>query len=1225
LNAVVVFGGENAGASLEDTWTWDRASNLWSVGYANGPGARTAAAGAYDANRKRWVVFGGLLRTSTGDTYLGDTWEYDPALKTWASISPATSPPPRAYAAVAFDSSRNKTVVFGGRGPAGPAETDSVWEWDGSQWTQRPSINGPHARASSAMVFDSTRARFVLFGGETVLGSTSGLPLGDTWELDPQSATWNSITTGTAPAPRLGHAMYFDSARSRIVLFGGTSSAQLGFADTWEYDPGNAAWTARTVALPAPAARAGHAFVYDAATGHGLMTGGVQYSETGVHTPELDDVWEFDPGAGTWLPRALDAAPAVYRSGIAYDTARHTLVLRGDETRPAMWELTAGRWASKSLVAGQDNFGFSLALDKGEGAMRAEMGPAAVIYDPPRGRTVLFEAGTPPYVDVLGAGGIIPANPPKIWEWDGSTWQLRSCTGAPLDMEHAAIAYDPKDERVVLAGGKPILGDDFSTWEVDLKTCVWTNRSSAVQPPPRWDAMMAWDSARNVAVMFGGIIINDQTELNDTWEWDTAAGVWTQVTPSSVPPPRTQAGMVYDPGRARAVLFGGFSGLTFNPGSVFSDLWEYDGVAHNWLSASPVTKPSARLEPSLAYDPDRGRVVLFGGLGQHVADDGRIDSLMANRDLWDWDGSQWNRRVLGASPGARSGAAGGWMEGRNIGVMFGGVRGDGERAFLNDTWIWQTGEWSRSSDVRSDLSPNEFYPDYSGYFPEYLPPGRAGHAFAMGMSAEDNSILATNGVLFGGEGDTGLLDDTWMWDAGRLMWQPRNGPGSPTPRTGHAIAAIPEVGFFLFGGRDAAGNLLNDDFRWTWTNGWMGDTPYGLPPPRTEHAMATDPVRGKIVLFGGRGVNGALEDTWEYDVNGLSGWTQRSPAIVPSARFGHSMFYDPLRETVVMLGGTGNDVTSNYGDAWEWDGQAGTWSRLFMTADLAARSGAVAFFDASRGSPVVFGGLGYRAGGTAVATYGDTWAMARSNEAPHNGVACTQNSGCGSGFCVDGYCCDTACADPCGACDVAGALGTCTAISGTPHGQRPSCGSAACTSQCNGSDIKACHPAAVGVSCGTPSCANGVISASTCDANAACVPGSPVSCGVYGCAGNACAARCATNSDCAPGALCFADQGTCYVPPQFGSFTTQPTSAHVNQQVTMTSTSSAGSNLQYGFEVITPNNQYLTPPVTVSGTTATAVFKPTVVGTHQFYAWLWSQDSPSDAGVSQSIYMTVTP
>jgi hypothetical protein len=46
----------------------------------------------------------------------------------------------------------------------------------------------------------------------------------------------------------------------------------------------------------------------------------------------------------------------------------------------------------------------------------------------------------------------------------------------------------------------------------------------------------------------------------------------------------------------------------------------------------------------------------------------------------------------------------------------------------------------------------------------------------------------------------------------------------------------------------------------------------------------------------------------------------------------------------------------------------------------------------------------------------------------NQGLACSINGECASGFCTDGYCCDNACGDVCKACGILGSEGTCTNV-----------------------------------------------------------------------------------------------------------------------------------------------------------------------------------------------------
>ncbi len=63
---------------------------------------------------------------------------------------------------------------------------------------------------------------------------------------------------------------------------------------------------------------------------------------------------------------------------------------------------------------------------------------------------------------------------------------------------------------------------------------------------------MAYDSARGVTVLFGGL--RYPNVFDDTWEWDGTT--WTQLAIPG-PPPRQRHGMAYDTARGVTVFFRG--------------------------------------------------------------------------------------------------------------------------------------------------------------------------------------------------------------------------------------------------------------------------------------------------------------------------------------------------------------------------------------------------------------------------------------------------------------------------------------------------------------------------------------------------------------------------------------------------------------------------------------------------------------------------------------------
>lgn len=74
-----------------------------------------------------------------------------------------------------YDSQRARIVLFGGYMGGSGFQSDT-WEWDGTQWNQ-VQVSGPAARSQHGMAYDRLRRRAVLFGGIGDLGRKA-----DTWE-----------------------------------------------------------------------------------------------------------------------------------------------------------------------------------------------------------------------------------------------------------------------------------------------------------------------------------------------------------------------------------------------------------------------------------------------------------------------------------------------------------------------------------------------------------------------------------------------------------------------------------------------------------------------------------------------------------------------------------------------------------------------------------------------------------------------------------------------------------------------------------------------------------------------------------------------------------------------------------------------------------------------------------------------------------------------------------
>ena len=128
------------------------------------------------------------------------------------------------------------------------------------------------------------------------------------------------------------------------------------------------------------------------------------------------------------------------------------------------------------------------------------------------------------------------------------------------------------------------------------------------KPPARYDAAIAYDSARQRIVMFAGAFrAGGAVTRGDTWEWDGEG--WRLLATPAAPPVRLGHVMAYDASRLRIVMFGGRSAEEFS--TLLGDTWEFDGT--RWALLAPAHTPSPRTNASAVYDPIHRRIVLFGG------------------------------------------------------------------------------------------------------------------------------------------------------------------------------------------------------------------------------------------------------------------------------------------------------------------------------------------------------------------------------------------------------------------------------------------------------------------------------------------------------------------------------------------------------------------------------------------------------------------------------------
>jgi hypothetical protein len=578
---IVLYGGRDAyGIRSGEVWARPLSGDgPWRIVDRSGI-PREDHAAIYDPVRDRMIVYGGWGVD-------GSVWALSfSGTSGWSRIAaPDVGPGPCVGARAIYDPTRDRMIVYCG----------DVWALGLSGtpvWTRlAPGGTPPPARSDGAVIFDSARRRMVVVSGSgaSVFPDIWALSLGDT-------LAWTQLAPGGAATPALfTAASAYDSAHDRMLVMGGLDAQGVTHAETWALEFGNPPYWAQVVTPePQPPARAGGRAVYDPAGDRVLLYGG-----------SAADTWALaSDGAPQWVPiesASSGTAPVVrYLYSASYDTRRQGVITFGG--RMSFYS-AHGSWYTV-------DFGDAWRLAPGEGSRWAsvvrESPPPerfghSGILDPIGDRVIVFGGNS--------AGA--PTN--ELWQLplaDGMPWSLLEAEGVPPAARylHSAV-YDSTRRRMILYGGRNDQTGFGDVWALSLEgTPRWTPLAVAGAPPlPRWGHSAVYDPVGDRMIVFGGSV----PPSDGTWQLTFSGTPCWSPRPSAMNPPvRRLAAMAYDPPRQRVVLFGGQS-----PGGAdLGDTWILPlAEGAEWTPANVSGAPAARWGSAAVYDPNSDRVVLLFG------------------------------------------------------------------------------------------------------------------------------------------------------------------------------------------------------------------------------------------------------------------------------------------------------------------------------------------------------------------------------------------------------------------------------------------------------------------------------------------------------------------------------------------------------------------------------------------------------------------------------------
>ena len=382
----------------------------------------------------------------------------------------------------------------------------------------------------------------------------------------------------------------------------------------------------------------------------------------------------------------------------------------------------------------------------------------------------------------------------------------------------------------VAALGSVLLSSGVAAQTLDVTWRLVTTATAPNAPVWRGWSSLSWVNSRNQLVMWGG---SGAVFQNDVVGLDPIAGTWTTYSPQ-----------VVCPGNSSFLVPNGSdeSGVAYD--SLNDLLWLYNGGS-GYRCGTPQAV---------------GRVAGAGTGGTVIFDSTLSATTVDYYKDWTVRSSGGTKFLVTAyDPVAKTltlASAASFVPGSSYDLY---------ADFGDGTWFFNF----------STASYTKLMRPYWGYTGQLPPPARN-----LGFASDGTRI-----VLFSG-GD--LLTATWWLDLATKQYVQKIPSGlstSPPARGEIANQFVYDSShnrFVLFGGRcyENARCTYNTKLDDTWvydagSNSWSNVSSSVRPPARDQGHMFFDTLNNVMVLYGGTGASGTLNDLWTFDLNTLQ-WTQQA-------------------------------------------------------------------------------------------------------------------------------------------------------------------------------------------------------------------------------------------------------------------------------------------------------------------------------------------------------------
>ena len=903
------------------TWTPSTA-----VGTA--PSPRNQVTSQYDAANDRLIISGG----NNYGALQNDVWVLADATSpapTWTQLAPQGAVPPIRQGHVSgYDPATNRLVIHGGW--PGLADTWVLTNSNGvggaPQWTALPSASRDRTGASAA--YDAASNRLIVFGGLDVDYYTTQGWYNDVWVLvdangvgNPQ---WQQLQpTGTPPAPRYYAGTAYDPTSNRLILVGGAGqSGYLG--DVWVLTNANGlGGTPAWISYPAvgPEGRSGQHLAYDPATKRAVMVAGSVAS-----APALTrTVWVLEnadgtTGAPTWRQLTNNGADFGGNSvaGLGYSSSSGTVVLAlgaiGTGYRNDVWTAQISAAAPNGTGPGLVNY--TVGANSGVGGRSGSITVQGQVH-------TVTQAGA--QTRVIGLSGNLAFGTIALGTTIGRVMTIANTGNSPLVV--TGITYPAGYSGNWTSGTVPAGGTQAVTVTFAPAAAIAYNGTINVQANQTGGAPTIGVSGTGFAAPgpFGKALPSNGASgalTTPTLSWASSSGA-------------TSYEYCYATSTTTcsnwAPTAGGATSVTLPPLAVGTTYyWQVkarnassetlaDGSASAYWSFTTDT-PTC----SVMLNPLASALLSAGGAAGNFAvqtQPGCNWSAAASDPSWihltpQSYGATWTpSTAVGTAPSPRNQVTSQYDAANDRLIIAGG---NNYGALQNDVWVLN--DATSAAPAWTQLAPQGTQP-----------PVRQGH-----VSGYDP---ATNRLVIHG-GWPGLTDTWVLTNANGLGGPPQWTalPSASRDRTG-ASAAYDAASnrLIVFGGLDVDYYTTQGWYNDVWVlvdaNGigtpqWLQLQPTGTPPaPRYYAGTAYDPASNRLIVVGGAGQGGYLDDVWVLThANGLGGtpaWISY-PAAGPEARSGQHLAYDPATKRAFMLAGSVASSPNYTRSVWVLENADGT-------------------------------------------------------------------------------------------------------------------------------------------------------------------------------------------------------------------------------------------------------------------------------------------------------------